>query len=143
MKRDARLVALSRDHYRALVLAAALRRGGNPTQLRARVAHEFETDLEPHVRMEEAYLLAPLDRHDDAAPLVARGRADHAFLRAGAAAMRAGAAPDSATWGRRLHDHVRFEERELFPLCERLLTDAELDALAARMAAADDGPAVG
>jgi hemerythrin-like domain-containing protein len=38
--------------------------------------------------------------------------------------------------GERLASHVRLEEREMFPLIERRLSDAELSTLGTRLAAA-------
>jgi hemerythrin-like domain-containing protein len=36
-------------------------------------------------------------------------------------------------FGERLGDHVRFEERELFPACEATLSDDVLDEVARRV----------
>lgn len=139
MKRDERLIELSRDHYRALLLAARIRKAATPAELaalRADVLQAFAADLAPHFEIEEECLVAPLQQQgqgDD--PGVLRELADHARLRAGAAALARGEALDLAAWGRCLHDHVRFEEREFFPYCERALAPACLDLLQQRLLA--------
>lgn len=138
MKRDPRLIELSRDHYRALVLAAALRKSGlNATQAaraRADLVAQFPADIEPHFRVEEETLLAALKTLDGDAPmLLARAESDHAALRAGAARAARGEPVDLKAYGDRLHDHVRFEERELFQFCQEKLPSGVLDEVAKRM----------
>lgn len=137
MKRDPRLVELSRDHYRALMLAAALRKSGNSPgqaeQARADLLAQFPADIEPHFRIEEETLLAGLRAlGGDALPLLERAVQDHAALRADAARAARGEAVDLLALGERLHDHVRFEERELFQFCQVHLPAAVLDRVAAR-----------
>lgn len=142
MKRDTRLVELSRDHYRALLLAAQIRKASTPAELatlRTVALHAFETDLEPHFRIEEECLIAPLAArgHGDH-PGVLRELDEHARLRAGARALMRGETVDLAAWGRCLHDHVRFEEREFFPFCELSLPADCLDRLQERLLARSD-----
>lgn len=139
MKRDPRLVELSRDHYRALLLAASIRKAMDATALaalRGEALRAFHDDLAPHFEIEEELLLAPLARLGHGAhPHVLREYDDHAALRAGAGALERGAPLDLAAWGQRLHDHVRFEERVFFPWCEQMLPSDCLDALQARLLA--------
>lgn len=139
MKRDERLIELSRDHYRALLLAARIRKAATPAALaalHADVLQAFATDLAPHFHIEEECLVAPLQQRGHGSnPGVRRELDDHARLRAGAAALAQGAAIDLAAWGRCLHDDVRFEEREFFPYCERMLPSECLDVLQQRLLA--------
>ena len=86
----------------------------------------FARELEPHFRAEETALLPPLEAAGEAT-LVARTRADHARLReliAGAAR-----AAEARAFGTLLHEHVRFEERSLFPRAEQVLTPEALAAV--------------
>jgi hypothetical protein len=126
VKRDPRLVELSRDHYRALVLAAALRQSGRSAEqadrARADLLARFPVDIEPHFRIEEETLLAGLGAlGGDALPLLERALQDHAALRGFTARVARGEAVDLPALGQRLHDHVRFEERELFQFCQARL----------------------
>lgn len=118
-KRDARLRELSSEHHAALVWARRLRRGLD----RQPMAERFARELEPHFAIEET-ILAPALRESGEHALVDRLLAEHATLRRLAAAADAHEA-----FGTALHDHVRFEERELFPRCEAVLADAVLDAV--------------
>lgn len=147
MKRHEALADLSRDHHDALVQARAIRLAletAGDTNALAGVARAFldfhEEELAPHMREEEEVLLplfgasTELDRE----PAVAKLVADHAWLRETAHAL-AGNLPQrgdprpalEALWPR-LQEHVRFEERVLFPRIEEVLGDEGLDALAAR-----------
>lgn len=147
MKRDPRLVELSRDHYRALLLAATIRKAADAAALAAlrdTALRTFRADLAPHFVIEEELLLAPLERLGQGThPHVRREYDDHAALRAGTDALARGAELDLAAWGQRLHDHVRFEERVFFPWCEERLPSDCLDALQARLLARAPVPAPG
>ena len=131
MKRSDALAPLSRDHHRALKVALRARRTDDEGA--AAAAAEFVAFMaehgEPHFRAEERELL-PLVSGE----LAERTRREHADLRARAEALGSGgdaAAVQAA--GEALHDHVRFEERLLFPELERTLSDEQLAELAERL----------
>jgi len=135
MKRSAELRDLSDDHHRALVLARHARHAataGAPAVAEAweRIRTELALELEPHFRIEEAWLLPALARAGEG-ELAARTMEDHAALRAAAAPDAPRDAPALAGFGARLEAHVRFEERSLFPTAEARLAPAELAAVAA------------
>jgi hemerythrin-like domain-containing protein len=130
MKRAAGLVALSREHHAALVLAKRAQRGAAAEARAAAVfaaelAVIFARELEPHFRVEEEALLPALERAGQAAA-VRRTLAEHAELRGLAAQCAAGETAGLARFGAALEAHVRFEEHELFPLAEAVLTPGEL-----------------
>ena len=80
----------------------------------------FASELEPHFQTEESELLPALTAAG-ASPLVERTLAEHAELRD---LNRRLAEPDCeilARFATLLHDHVRFEERELFETAQDLL----------------------
>jgi Hemerythrin HHE cation binding domain len=142
VKRDPRLRALSGDHHGALVLARGAARGaesGSGPALESawlEVRRRFAAELEPHFRIEEERLLPPMLDAGEAL-LVARTRADHGALRR---LVSAGSEAQAlARFARLLRDHVRFEEHELFPRAEALLSDAVLEAV--RVAASRPGRA--
>ncbi|QDX82051.1 hypothetical protein B9N43_12825 [Denitratisoma sp. DHT3] len=129
MKRAAALAGLSREHHTALVLAQRIAAGTlSPADLQAR----FERELEPHFRAEEAALL-PLLAAAGAGALAERTRREHDGMRRLLALVLAGDAAALAAFGGALRDHVRFEERELFPDAETRLTPTQLQTLATQL----------
>lgn len=114
MLRHDRFVELAREHHSALRLALQLRRGGDLATLRARVAEE-RSALKRHFDEEEDWLQQELLRLGETA-LAQRLCAEHSQLR-----ELMDEARDEASLqrlGTMLRDHVRFEDRELFPCVE-------------------------
>jgi Hemerythrin HHE cation binding domain len=139
MKRSPALAPLSRDHQHALDAALRLRRADADT-VAAAVAHFrvfFEAEGRRHFAIEEEFLLPalPADDHEWSAA-VARVVADHAEIRA-AVVIDADVAA-ARLLGDRLHDHVRFEERVLFEILERRLSERDLDDLGRRVLQAEE-----
>ena len=147
MKRDPALVSLSRDHHQALVVAKKLRdaTGENAGAARAAYLSYWEDHGEAHFRLEEEILLPAYAAHGDAYhPLVARTLCDHVAIRQRADALLHDPAPAVATLhelGGLLADHVRREERELFPLIERAIPPARLAVVAAALDESGSHPA--
>jgi hypothetical protein len=135
VKRSAALTPLSHDHQHALDAAYWLRRNGDAAAV-ARFREFFASEGSRHFEIEERLVLPALPQDDaEWAPGVERVRSDHAAIRAAADGELA--QPDAQALGARLHDHVRFEERTLFPLLEARLAPDELDRLGAAIAAAE------
>ena len=132
MKRHPQLQPLSDDHHAALVLARDLRRAGEGADAAALAAlwggaqARFARELEPHFRVEERVLFPALEAAGEPA-LALRAVREHARLRELIAG--AGGAAPAVAFGELLHAHVRFEERELFPLAERVLGAEALAAV--------------
>jgi hemerythrin-like domain-containing protein len=76
--------------------------------------------LEPHFQFEEVSLL-PLLHSTATQPVVERTLADHQQLRGLINALQQNDAVGLDSFGKCLSAHVRFEERELFPVLETLL----------------------
>lgn len=128
MKRDPRLHGLTSDHHQGLVLARRIARGSLDA---AAVRQRFETELEPHFLAEEELLLPALAAAGEPA-LVARTERDHAALRAHLAAAQRGEPGRLAAFAALLEEHIRFEERELFPAAESRLPRSALDGIEQR-----------
>jgi iron-sulfur cluster repair protein YtfE (RIC family) len=151
MKRSDALAILSRDHHHALVVAQALRRADPDTAAaaRARFLDFWETEGRRHFQQEEEHLLPAFAAHGDPRhPLVLQVLGDHVAIRARAARLAtvSGTPPPSANpgtpptdlqdlheLGQALADHVRLEERQLFPLIEQAMPADELLTLARRL----------
>lgn len=122
MKRSKILIRFSREHHTALVLAKRAQAPGNDaaTQFMADFPARWNEALEPHFVEEEREILPRLRSAGDDA-LAERLVADHARLRALSVRILGGEAAALPEFGKLLADHVRFEERELFPHYERLM----------------------
>jgi hemerythrin-like domain-containing protein len=135
MKRDVRLHGLTSDHHHALVLAFRIKDAAGhdalSAELLADARRRFDTELLPHFAIEEEELLPALlaaGRRD----LVERTLAEHRQLRQELVAAESGQLGRLSTFGVLLEQHVRFEERELFPACEALAGDEVLTRVAER-----------
>jgi iron-sulfur cluster repair protein YtfE (RIC family) len=138
VKRSAELAVLSREHHIALELALRLKRAAaDQVDLLARDASDFwRRESSEHFRLEEDFLLPSLARHaaaDD--PDIERVRSEHDELRRRFAELDGGGrdVPALRELGRLLGDHVRFEERVLFPRVESALDPDELAELGRRL----------
>jgi Hemerythrin HHE cation binding domain len=139
MKRSAALASLSRDHHQALFVAHTLRRTRTSTADRALsdLRAYWDEHGQAHFRAEEEVLLPAYARHADPYdPLLAKVLCDHLAIRQRIQALDHDS-PDHVTalneLGRLLNQHVRLEERELFPVIEAALPDAELAAVASAL----------
>jgi quercetin dioxygenase-like cupin family protein len=129
MKRHPALISLSHDHHHALVEARRLRRAAgrddDPEPVAAAFADFFAAVSVPHFREEEETLFPLVATVDEARPLVVEALLDHQRLHALVADLQR--SPDVRRTmrevGELLEAHVRREERELFPLIERLAAD--------------------
>jgi hypothetical protein len=135
MKRHRALIPLSHDHHQALVAARRLRRAADaeedPADAVAAFVRFFRTSSVPHFREEEETIFPLVIDNHEARPLVVQALLDHQQLHA-LTAMLETADDVGATMhelGQLLEAHVRFEERTLFPLVERLVGDSLDDAV--------------
>lgn len=124
MKRAEALQSLSREHLRALLTARKVGEATDPEEAARSFLEFWREDGQQHFRTEEEVLLptwamhAPVDR-----PGVTRMLEEHLAIRRDALRFEAGeVSPEELPEiAKRLHDHVRFEERELFPKIEESL----------------------
>jgi hemerythrin-like domain-containing protein len=131
-KRAEALQPLSRDHLKALPAAKALREAEDAGAARVAFLDFWREHGAHHFRVEEEVLLprwalyAEVDR-----PGVDRMLGEHLAIRREALRleMGEGSLEDLRGLGDLLHDHVRFEERRLFPAIEDSLNEEELARL--------------
>lgn len=129
MKRRPALLQLSREHHAALVLANRIAKAGDDAAIAALIESVpafFRQELEPHFRQEETDLLPRLELAGEAA-LAQRTLAEHQALRALVTRLAAGDSASLKPFGVALHDHVRFEDRQLFVTAEAVLPTEFLD----------------
>jgi mannose-6-phosphate isomerase-like protein (cupin superfamily) len=135
VKRSSALASLSRDHRQALFISHKLRKACPETADRVRIDLRAYWDEHggTHFRAEEEVLFpAYAARADPYDPLLARLLCDHVAIRHRIQALDHDSPQHSAALhelGRLINQHVRLEERELFPLIEAALPDPELAAV--------------
>jgi hemerythrin-like domain-containing protein len=151
MKRHPSLHPLSQHHHFALIQALEMRRAAEmPAEKRDaavnRQADKFVAFWHKtgmlHFREEEEVLLPAYARHmrlDQDAGVI-RLLADHAEIRAAVQdfeqrrAEKLPIEPEAlARISKLLHDHVRFEENDVFPRIERSLGEEHLNAMGRRL----------
>jgi hemerythrin-like domain-containing protein len=135
VKRNAALIPLSHDHQHGLAVALELTRAtAETTSATASAFISFWRDEgQRHFRQEEEILLPALSRHVSAEhAAIVRTLTDHVEIRRRARELERGdrGLQQLHDLGARLRDHIRHEERVLFPLAEEALTDSELAQLA-------------
>ena len=146
MKRHPSLQPLSRDHHEALIQVQMLRQAAErgPDERRvagARFREVWDSWFRDHLGLEERWLPPLIPEAGDADRL----RAEHDEIRSLAEAFVRGAveaAPACALMLRlaeRLHDHIRWEERQLFPAIEQATAEEELRSLGAETKTAEAG----
>lgn len=143
-KRAEALQPLSRDHLVALLTAKALKEADDEEAARARFLEFWDPHGAHHFRVEEEVLLphwalfAEVD-----AEAVRRMLDEHLVIRREALRLAAGEGDleELRRLGRLLHDHVRFEERLLFPMIEDALDERQLARLVPAVLEAEErGP---
>ena len=154
MKRTQELRTLSEDHHHGLVQARRLRRAADEAISTEPVAEEFldfwQKETTIHFRKEEEVLLPVMARHGgelSREPIVEMLQG-HAQIRAlvmrlSDETMGGNVRPETLhEIGEQLEAHIRLEEREVFPLIEKSLSEAALTELAARLEVKEAGPLV-
>lgn len=145
MKRAKELIPLSREHNRALLLARRARRAAHsqdPDRIREawrELLEVYRDEMADHFRTEES-LLFPIARELGHHSLVDRLLREHAAIRQTLAESHRQTPERLKTLGEVLTQHVRREERELFPILETQLDDHRRNALAAALDEADSAP---
>ncbi|RYF89922.1 MAG: hemerythrin domain-containing protein [Chitinophagaceae bacterium] len=140
MKRHTSLAPLSRQHHHALLLAQLLKTAapdykGMPNTPAGKAAYAVEfykSDLLPHFAAEEAVFEKIMHLDNGLQVMLKEIVAEHAILRhlfEGMVANARDVAYQNEV-GMLLEKHIRREERELFPLIERIADEATLASLA-------------
>ncbi len=144
MKRAKQLQPLSRQHHLGLHVGRHGKEcADNPEQIAEhwQALSSYMEDMDDHFKLEDDLIVDGLQPYRDAEPEVASVLDElaeqHKVLRQLTADIKASletsASLPSVVQVRALagllYDHVRFEERKLFPVTEKYLTESELDAI--------------
>jgi hemerythrin-like domain-containing protein len=131
LKRNEQLVKLSKDHHSTLLFCWKVRTGlryDTETERIKKYVQYFWTDhMLPHFFEEESILFA--DVQDTA---VQRARDEHGKIAQQIKALDvegASAAHQLSAIADAVENHVRYEERELFPHLEKVLTQDQLESI--------------
>jgi hemerythrin-like domain-containing protein len=135
------LIPLTHDHHHALAQARRLKESATgDDQVLRRAADDFVNfylgRARHHFHEEEELFFAPLVDDETVGPLIGRAVTEHLRLHAHVRTLRRQlsggevASEVLITIGEMLESHVRFEEKELFPLIERGISESELSDLA-------------
>ncbi len=125
-KRHKALQPLSREHHHGLLLSWKIRSGFskeiNPKRIRDYADWFFENHLVPHFELEETHIFSILGNEHE---LVKRALADHRRLKR----LFEERDDDTKTLSKieeKLDQHIRFEERVLFPEIQKAATEAQM-----------------
>ncbi|HEX5154864.1 MAG TPA: hemerythrin domain-containing protein [Parafilimonas sp.] len=135
IKRNDNLVSLSRDHHAALLFCWKIRTGLKlqiETARMKRYVHYFwQTHLQPHFYEEETILFVPIR---DAA--VQKALNEHAAIKEQVKEIIASENIQPLPLkmlADAVDNHVRYEERELFPHLENMLTEEQLKEIGSKL----------
>jgi iron-sulfur cluster repair protein YtfE (RIC family) len=137
MKRHPALYQLSHDHHQGLILAQQLKKGapqykGMPSTLEGKKEYTisfYKTDLEKHFEDEEKILFpSVIKRNDEADRLIEEVVSEHRKIELliNDLIKKSDVEDLMDELGVLLENHIRKEERKLFPKIEEILSAEEL-----------------
>ncbi len=139
MKRHEAIAPLSRDHHGSLLLAQILKKNAPvyremPDNAKDKVKYaqqQFERHIKKHFVQEETLLEFAKDSHTEINTLAAEIKTDHRELTALFQALETATDKESAmdTLGIALENHIRKEERTLFPLLQQHCSEEMLQKI--------------
>lgn len=125
-KRHKALQPLSREHHQGLLLSWKIKTGFSkdiaPERIRTYANWFFKTHLIPHFEMEETHIFTILEEEHE---LIKKALADHKNIKG----LFAETEDDAITLRKIeevLEQHIRFEERVLFPEIQKIATEAQM-----------------
>lgn len=135
MKRSEHLEPLSHDHYEGLMVAGRIKlglsKGAEPEVIADYVANFWADHLSMHFEQEEEHLL-PLRAELEDDRLLDQMLDEHRSIRSQVELVRENPGGLEELAGM-MKSHIRFEERELFPLLEEELSEETLREVGAKL----------
>jgi len=130
LKRHKALQPLSREHHHGLLLSWKIRSGFSKNvsveRMKTYADWFFEHHLIPHFELEEAEIFSILDSQNE---LVKKALADHRRLKR-LFAEDTSLDKSLSKIEEELEQHIRFEERILFPEIQKVATEEQLQHIA-------------
>lgn len=136
MKRIEQLQPLSREHHQGLVISRHAKECANDVEEIAKhwtaLTEYVNQNMSNHFKVEDDLILAKLAayeaEHPEVAEVMAEIEAHHSKLYelVNTPSLSASHVQEFAAL---LYDHIRYEECELFPLAQALLSEQELQAI--------------
>jgi hemerythrin-like domain-containing protein len=140
IKRNEHIVKLSKDHHFTLLFCWKIRNGlkfeVETARMTKYVQYFWQHHMQPHFRDEENIMFSSVQ---DAT--VQKALDEHALISQQIEALNvaANATPDElSALSKMVDNHVRYEERVLFPHLERVLTNEQLDSIGKQLNAHQD-----
>lgn len=140
-KRHESLIPLSHQHHHGLVMSRRLQqelpqqRQDQPAvaRLAQAVVEFFDRDLVPHFAAEEEALFPRMEQYGGALTIITELLQEHRRIRSLVECLRQSEPGTHAetlrAFGDLLREHIRKEERVLFPLCEATMPASALSRL--------------
>jgi hypothetical protein len=129
LKRNKNIIQLSKDHHLTLLFCWKIRTGlklnVETGRIKAYVQYFWQTHMQPHFNEEETILFAPV-KH----AAVQKAINEHAAIKHQVSEIVTLDYSESLQLkilADAIDDHVRYEERELFPHLEKILTETQLE----------------
>lgn len=130
MKRNQNLIELSRDHHHGLLLGWKIKQGFKCQipldEIKKYIIYFANEALFPHFKEEEEKVLIYLEPKNE---LYMRTLAEHRKIRELITKIAESQNPTNELYlnlADEIQEHIRFEERELFPFLEATLSDTQL-----------------
>jgi len=148
MKRHSAIIPLSHDHHHALILAQALKKNAPKTGLGSKSPEEkvkaavnsYNTELVPHFNHEEVLLFPlALGKDEELDKMINEIIEEHHKIRNTIETLSEGDLEENLdAFGKLLENHVRTEERKLFPKIEEVVGEEGLNVLDGQIIAVKD-----
>ncbi len=136
MKRVDQLQPLSREHHQGLVISRHAKKCANDVAEIAKhwtaLTDYINENMTNHFKVEDDLMLAKLESYRHSHPKVAEvinkiaEQHDKLYQLINLQSLSATKVQEL---GNALYDHIKLEERELFPLAQQLLSEQELNAI--------------
>ena len=142
IKRSPYLVALSRDHHTGLLFCWKIRTGIKkevaPERINRYIVYYWNEHLKTHFEEEETLLFDPVKT-----PLSKKAMEQHVGIRQQLTKVTGPEKHNSEAYlvlEQLVNEHIRFEERELFPALEQELSEEQLIVVGERLKVLHDTP---
>ncbi|MBI2730581.1 MAG: hemerythrin domain-containing protein [Sphingobacteriales bacterium] len=131
MKRNENLYPLSWQHHNGLLAVLILRKGvaknADPALMSQFIQQIWKDELQEHFEAEEVVLKKFIERYPLLEVMFNKMIEDHSQIKQSLDQLKNPNTGLIKTFYQRLENHIRFEEREFFPLIEQTLNVSELE----------------